>query len=128
MKIGFKIKNSKFDTMFDSKSSDRTSCASACTLVFIAGNQRIASSSNIPLIDSTMGFHQWSTRSNRDSGCSNIESYRKLLILYASKMLNQSASNKFVDMTLNTSCKSIASFTSDELVASGIATTTQYSE
>ena len=123
MQIGRLIRQGNLNTIFDAKSGKETTCASSCTLIFIAGAKRIAISKQIPFFESKMGFHQWSRKTSQQSRvCSDLDSYKKRLLGYASTMLPNDAAEKYVDLTIGTDCKRIDLITSKSLMDIGIAT------
>jgi uncharacterized protein YceK len=120
MELGRKIRDKKITTLFDSVKADQI-CASACTLMFIGGFNRVAIKSSIPFLTTGMGFHQWS-KSAEDSNCDQTETTLKTLTEYANKMLSSNGASNFIEMTLKTGCNDIANYSPIDLVRQEIAT------
>jgi hypothetical protein len=125
MQIGSKIRSLQIDTLFDGARGKGNRCASSCTLLFIAGKNRIVTENTIGRFSSDMGFHQWSKSAEPNRDCTNPDTIRKLLNPYASRMLSVNSASKFIEMTINTECGLISNYSPAQLFEFGIATHTK---
>jgi hypothetical protein len=122
MAIGGKIRSNDIDTLFDGVKGRGNRCASSCTLIFIAGRNRIVTENPIGLLSSNMGFHQWSRGIGTEKTCTNPDTIRRGLQSYATRMLPPAAADQFIEMTIKTECKKMENFSPEELIGLGIAT------
>lgn len=122
IEMGIAIRKNEYITLFDGKKGKGTRCASSCTILFIAGVERIATENSLPIFSGQMGFHQWRNNSSMSSMCSNMTTMKNRLTRYAEVMLPKQAAEKFVDITLLTECKDVMNYTPNELFEFGIST------
>jgi hypothetical protein len=121
MQIGIKIRTNDIDTLFDAVKGKGNRCASACTLIFIAGKNRIVTESPLSILSSSMGFHQWSKGIGTDKTCTNPDNIRRGLKPYASRMLSTEVADKFIEMTIKTECNKTENYSPEDLIKLGIA-------
>jgi hypothetical protein len=122
IEIGIAIRKNKFITLFDGQKGGNTRCASSCTLLFIAGVERIATENSIPLFSGKMGFHQWQRNSSLGGMCTDLPYMKNRLTRYAQVMLSKESAEKFVEMTIETECREVRNFTASDLLKLGIST------
>jgi hypothetical protein len=98
-------------------------CSSACGIIFIAGKERIALTSNT-LGVSSIGFHQMSKPdATGKRTCSEPTGPEyKIIENYSLSILSKNISSEFISLMKSTSCKSMTYIKADGLVKNGIAT------
>lgn len=122
IEMGIAIRKNEFITLFDGKKGKGNRCASSCTILFIAGIERIATENPLPIFSGQMGFHQWRYNQSMSGMCSNINSMKARLTRYAEVMLPKQSAEKFVEITLSTECKDVMNYSPSELHQFGIST------
>jgi ATP-dependent protease ClpP protease subunit len=119
--IGIAVRKNQFNTLFDARQGSNVICASACTLIFIAGVSRVVTENVFQFSSAKMGFHQWQPINNTAGDCSDQGRMRKRLTRYTEVMLSKSAASKFIELTLGVDCNQILRVTPEDLVNFGIA-------
>jgi len=122
IEMGIAIRKNEYITLFDGKKGKGNRCASSCTILFIAGVERIANENSLPIFSGQMGFHQWRSNLSMSGICSNTASTRARLTRYAEVMLPKQSAEKFVEITLLTECKDVMNYSPSELFQFGIST------
>jgi hypothetical protein len=122
IEMGIAIRKNEYITLFDGRKGKGVKCASSCTILFIAGTERIATENYVPIFSGQMGFHQWRNNQSLSGMCSNMASMKARLTRYAEVMLPKQSAEKFVEITLLTECKSVMNYTPSELLQFGIST------
>lgn len=122
IEMGIAIRKNEYITLFDGKKGKGVKCASSCTILFIAGVERIATENTLPIFSGQMGFHQWRNNQSMSGMCSNINSMKARLKRYAEVMLPEQSAEKFVEITLLTECKDVKNYSPSELHQFGIST------
>jgi hypothetical protein len=122
IEMGIAIRKNEYITLFDGKKGKGNRCASSCTILFIAGIERIATENSLPIFSGQMGFHQWRDNLLMGGMCSNISNMKSRLTRYAEVMLPRQAAEKFVEITLLTECKDVMNYSAVELYQFGIST------
>lgn len=121
MQIGTKIRANGIDTLFDGRKGRGNRCASSCTLIFIAGRNRIVTENPVGFFSGNMGFHQWSRGVGIEKACTNPDAIRRSLAPYAHRMLPAVVAEQFIDMTIKTECHKTENYSPEELIKLGIA-------
>ena len=122
IEMGIAIRKNEYITLFDGKKGKGVRCASSCTILFIAGIERIATENYLPFFSGRMGFHQWRNNQSMSGMCSNMASMKSRLTRYAEVMLPKQSAEKFLEITLLTECKDIMNYSPSELHQFGIST------
>jgi len=121
IQIGNLIRKEGYITLFDGQKGAGNRCSSSCTLLFIAGQRRVATENPVAVFSGKFGFHQWKQTTSMGVLCSDTQSMKRRLSMYANTMLPKEAAEKFVEITVETECKRITNFTPTDLFNFGIS-------